>query len=170
LELSPENNRLAGRVELLRGDVAERRLGLDEATHARLLSEVTHVVHAAGNVKLNRSLAEARRDAVMPLREIVTFCRGCRPFRELDYISTVGVAGRLRGLVPEAPLARPRVFRNTYEHAKADAEDELWAAIRAGLPATVHRPSMVVGDSHTGKIIHFQVFYHLCAYLSGART
>jgi hypothetical protein len=29
---------------------------------------------------------------------------------------------------------------------------------------------MVVGDSQTGKIIHFQVFYHLAEFLSGART
>jgi len=103
-ELSPKDNRLAGRVELLRGDVAEPHLRLDEATYARLLSEATHVVHAAGNVKLNRSLAEARRDAVVPLREIVTFCRNCRPFRKLDYISTVGVAGRLHGLVSNRRL------------------------------------------------------------------
>ena len=42
--------------------------------------------------------------------------------------------------------------------------------MQAGLPATIHRPSMVVGDSQTGKVIHFQVFYHLCEFLSGRRT
>lgn len=29
---------------------------------------------------------------------------------------------------------------------------------------------MVVGDSTTGRIIHFQVFYHLSEFLSGRRT
>jgi hypothetical protein len=29
---------------------------------------------------------------------------------------------------------------------------------------------MVVGDSKTGKIIHFQIFYHLCEFISGRRT
>jgi nucleoside-diphosphate-sugar epimerase len=38
------------------------------------------------------------------------------------------------------------------------------------MPITVHRPSMVVGDSRTGKIIHFQVFYHLAEFITGRRT
>jgi nucleoside-diphosphate-sugar epimerase len=29
---------------------------------------------------------------------------------------------------------------------------------------------MVVGDSKDGRVIHFQVFYHLAEFLSGART
>ncbi len=29
---------------------------------------------------------------------------------------------------------------------------------------------MVVGDSRTGKVMHFQVFYHLCEFLSGQPT
>ncbi|MDV7391197.1 hypothetical protein RZS08_07585, partial [Arthrospira platensis SPKY1] len=33
-----------------------------------------------------------------------------------------------------------------------------------------HRPSMVVGAAATGRIIHFQIFYHLCEFLSGRRT
>ena len=35
---------------------------------------------------------------------------------------------------------------------------------------TLHRPSMVVGHAETGKVIHFQVFYHLCEFLSGRHT
>jgi hypothetical protein len=29
---------------------------------------------------------------------------------------------------------------------------------------------MVIGDSQTGKIIHYQIFYHLAEFLSGRRT
>ena len=29
---------------------------------------------------------------------------------------------------------------------------------------------MVVGDTISGRIIHFQIFYHLCEFLSGRRT
>ena len=32
------------------------------------------------------------------------------------------------------------------------------------------RPSMVVGETGTGHVLQFQVFYHLCEFLSGART
>ena len=46
----------------------------------------------------------------------------------------------------------------------------LFKEISAGLPATVHRPSMVVGDLRTGKVIHFQVFYYLAEFFSGLKT
>lgn len=169
-ERNPADRRLIGQVEFLRGDVTQRRLGLDPAGYQRMTHEVTHVVHAAGNVKLNRTLAEARRDAVVPLQEVLSFCRSCRGFRKLDHVSTVGVAGRLRGLIPEAPLDQPRAFRNTYEQAKAEAERVLLQEMAAGLPATIHRPSMIVGAARTGRIRHFQVFYHLSEFLTGARS
>lgn len=164
---------LGGRLRAIRGDVCEPKLGLDDSDHERLIREVTHVIHSAGTVKLNRTIDEARNSAVGSVKNIVAFCRHCQTsgqFTKLDYVSTVGVAGRMPGLVPEEPLTQPREFHNTYEQSKAEAETYLLGEMQADLPATIHRPSMVVGDSRTGKVIHFQVFYHLCEFLSGKRT
>lgn len=161
------------RVRLLRGDVCQPHLGLEPADYQELSETVTNVLHAAGDVKLNQSIADARRTAVGGLKEIIDLCRACQDsggFRKLDYVSTVGVAGRMPGLIPERRLTEPRKFHNTYEQAKAEAEDLLWDEMERDLPATIHRPSMVVGDSKTGKILQFQVFYHLCEFLSGRRT
>lgn len=163
----------AGRVEALAGDACEPLLGLDEATHARLAGEVTHVVHAAGDVRFDRPLDEARRSAVDSVEHILALCRAAAAhgrFVKLEHLSTVGVAGRTSGLVPEAPLPRPRGFHNTYEEAKAEGEDRVLDAASRGLPATVHRPSMVVGEARTGRTIHLQVFAHLAQFLVGART
>jgi nucleoside-diphosphate-sugar epimerase len=71
--------------------------------------------------------------------------------------------------MPERRLPEVTDFHNTYEAAKAEAERVVWAEGQ-GLPITVHRPSMVVGESGTGRVIHFQIFYHLCEFLSGMRT
>lgn len=164
---------IAGRVEAFRGDVTQHRLGLDEPDWDRLSSEVTHVVHAAGNVKLNRPLPEARQAAVDSLRHVLSFVESCRrtgAFQKLDYVSTVGVGGLMPGPLPERAIVERRAFRNSYEAAKAEAETVLLEEMDRGLSATIHRPSMVVGDSLTGKIIQFQVFYYLCEFLSGART
>src|SRR5262249_9735033 len=79
-ELDPTRPPVAGRGEVLGGDVCQSDLGLERETYRRLTKEVTHVIHAAGNVKLNQSLAEARRSAVTSLREIISFCRDCRLF------------------------------------------------------------------------------------------
>jgi thioester reductase-like protein len=171
-ELDPDG-RLAARVEALAGDVAAPRLGLEEGTYRRLCGDVTHIVHAAGNVKLNQPLADAGRTTLAATQHVVALADAAQrhgPFRKLDLVSTVGVAGRTHGLIPEQPLLRPRTFRNSYEAAKARAEAWLFTQAPAGLPLTVHRPSMVVGDSQTGRVIHFQVFYYLCHFLAGKRT
>jgi thioester reductase-like protein len=134
---------------------------------------VTHVIHCAGSVKLTQPLETARIHAVDAARHVVKLCKDAAQvgqFKKLEFVSTVGVAGRIMGLVSEQPLRQPRRFHNTYEQAKAEAETYLLGEMQAGLSATIHRPSMVVGDSQTGKIMHFQVFYHLCEFLSGRRT
>lgn len=171
--LKPADSVLALRLCPLRGDVTQPLLGMPPNQYRQLSKEVTHVIHAAGNVKLNQSLKEARKDAVGSAREVTGFANACREngqFRKLEYVSTVGVAGRHPGLLQEAPLTQARRFHNTYEEAKAEAENYILEQIGEGLPATVHRPSMVVGDSRTGKIIHFQVFYYLSEFCSGTKT
>lgn len=161
------------RVEAFRGDVSLPNLGLSAGEFDRLSREVTHVVHSAGNVKLNMSIEEARRSAVAAAEHVVALARACQRhgrFGKMEFVSTVGVAGRTPGLIREELLTHDRRFHNTYERAKAEAETFLAGEMRAGLPVTVHRPSMVVGDARAGKIIHFQVFYYLAEFFSGKNT
>jgi nucleoside-diphosphate-sugar epimerase len=160
-------------MEAVSGDVSLPLLGLIPANYERLSREVTHVVHAAGNVKLNQSLADARHSAVDSLQHVIEFANiglGQGKLRKLDYLSTIGVAGRRPGVIAEEPLTESRGFHNTYEQAKAEAEALLWDRMQSGLPATIHRPSMIVGDSRTGRIIHYQVFYHLAEFFVGLKT
>lgn len=162
------------RVRTLRGDVSAPRLGLSPADYEALGAALTHVVHCAASVKMNMSAEQARRssvDAALGVVDLTERCRRGGRFRKLDYVSTLGVAGRMRGLVPEQPLRQRREFHNTYESSKAEAETLLLERIEHdGLPATIHRPSMVVGDSRSGRIIHFQIFYYLCEFLTGRPT
>lgn len=166
----------ASQIELVPGDISQPGLGLTAEHAERLVGQVTHVVHSAGNVKLNQPLDEARRTAVGSATGIVDFVRRCQEngrFKKLEFVSTVGVAGRRPGLVPEAAFLEeraPRDFHNTYEAAKWEAERYVLGQMQLGLPATIHRPSMIVGDSRNGHIIHFQVFYFLTDFLLGRRT
>jgi thioester reductase-like protein len=172
-KIGPERTGGAPRLDAYAGDVTIPALGLSADVHERLVRDLTHVIHCAGNVKLNMPLDEARRAAVQSTEHVLAFAEDCARvgrFRKLDLVSTVGVAGRWPGLVPERALPEASAFRNTYEAAKAEAEVLIRAHMARGLPVTIHRPSMVVGDSQTGRIIHFQVFYHLCEFLSGRRT
>lgn len=164
---------LASRIRPLKGDMTLPNLGLAPKDYAAVSSETTHIIHCAGIVRMNLSIEDARKSSVNSARSILDLARSCHEhgvLRKVEYVSTVGVAGRRAGVLPETWITEEREFHNTYEQAKSEAEDLVRQGIEAGLPITVHRPSMVVGNSTTGKIIHFQIFYHLCEFLSGRRT
>jgi len=172
-EIGPGETGLRDRVRAFRGDTTQQRFGLTEDEYSALAASCTHIVHAAGVVRMNLPIEEARRSAVGSTRQIIAFALACKAvgiLRKVEFVSTVGVGGRMP-LVPEEWLDEPREFHNTYEQSKAEAENLLRQEMEAHkLPVTVHRPSMVVGDSITGKIIHYQVFYYLCEFLSGRQT
>jgi thioester reductase-like protein len=162
----------ASRIRAIRGDISLPGFGLGAEELVRLGSETTHIVHCAASVKLNMTLEQARATAVVPTRTVLALGRRCAEsgnLRKIDLVSTVGVWGRAPGLMPERPVPEVREFHNTYEAAKSEAERVIWEEA-VGLPITVHRPSMVVGETGSGRVIHFQVFYHLCEFLTGART
>lgn len=158
------------RVRAFRGDTTVAHFGLDDSTYADLCAECTHIVHSAGNVRMNLPIERARLSSIGSAKQIIALANACTQLQKVEFVSTVGVAGRTDGAVPETWIRTPRQFHNTYEQAKAEAEDVIRAELERGLPLTVHRPSMVVGDTISGRIIHFQVFYHLCEFLSGRRT
>lgn len=171
--VDPADQEVRGRVRALQGDTTEESFGLTASEYEALASTCTHIVHAAGVVRMNLPIEDARKSAVGSTRQLVALALACQAagnLQKVEYVSTVGVGGRTP-LVPEEWMDQPRVFHNTYEQSKAEAEVLLRQEISAhDLPVTVHRPSMVVGDSLSGKIIHFQIFYYLCEFLSGRQT
>jgi len=162
-----------GRVTMLRGDTTLPRFGLTGADFERLSRQCTHIVHCAAVVRMNLPLAEARDSALGAAQNVVCLAQQGREhgvLQKVEFLSTVGVWGRHPGRLPERIITEPRTFHNSYEHAKAEAETYLEQRIVEGLPVTIHRPSMVVGDSRTGRVRRFQIFYHLVEFLTGART
>lgn len=164
--LAPGDPALATRLEILRGDIRDPGLGLDKAAYARVGGGVTHAIHCAADIRLDRSLEEARESILGGTRYVVELCRlSARrgTFRRFNHFSTMEVAGDLSGVVKEEFLTGvKRRFLNAYEQAKAETEDYLDGLHREeGFPVTIYRPSMVVGDSETGQALKFGSFYHL---------
>lgn len=162
------------RIQALRGDATQPHFGLSDTSYAGLTGDLTHILHCAGTVRMNLPLEEARHSALDSTRHTLALARTLAEagrLAKVEFVSTLGVAGKRPGLFPEVWLDEPPAFHNTYEQAKYEAEVLVGKAIeRERLPITVHRPSMVVGDNRTGRIIHFQIFYYLCEFLSGRRT
>jgi thioester reductase-like protein len=156
------------------GDMTKPELGLSSADYQMIVDNCTNIIHCGGVVRMNLSIEEARQAALDPAREIIALAKRIQQENKLlkiEYVSTVGVVGKLNRPLTEELVTEEREFHNTYEQAKAETEEYLYTYMKEHtLPITIHRPSMVVGDSQTGKNINFQVFYHLCEFLSGKRT
>jgi thioester reductase-like protein len=67
-------------------------------------------------------------------------------------------------LILETELQHDAGFRNNYEETKYLAELEV-EALKPELPVTIHRPSVVCGDSETGETAKYDGIYYLIQYL-----
>lgn len=160
-------------VSGFRGDVELDNSGLHEGALSQLQSSITHIIHCAASVKLNMSVTQAERACLIPTLNILKLAKTWHHsgvLKKVEYVSTVGVLGRGGPILTEDFLFSDRRFHNTYESTKAACEVHVHKAIVEGLPITVHRPSMVIGDSKTGHVKSFQVFYHLAEFLTGQKT
>jgi long-chain acyl-CoA synthetase len=68
------------------------------------------------------------------------------------------VSGRRTDLVYEEDLEKGQDFFNTYEQSKFESE-RLVRNVADWMPVTIFRPSIVIGESKTGKTTLFNVIY-----------
>ena len=153
-----------GRIELTKGDITAPDLGVGR-DGARILEDVTEVWHLAAVYDLAVEPETARRVNVDGTARILEFCRARRRFDRLQHVSTCYVSGRYEGTFTEEALAEGQAFRNAYESTKYEAELLVREAMAAGLPATIYRPGIVVGDSHSGATQKYDGPYFFASYL-----
>jgi thioester reductase-like protein len=152
-----------GRITLIEGDITEPGLGLDDPDAlTRRTVEVFHLA-AAYDLSVRRDIG--LRVNVDGTRHVLEFAAACAGLRRLQHMSTCYVSGRYAGVAGEGDLARGQVFNNSYEETKFLAEVEVRAAMHRGLPATVYRPAIVVGDSRTGETQKYDGPYHVIRLL-----
>ena len=140
---------LRGRVRLAEGDITDANLGLRDAD--ALKARVTSIYHLAALYDLSVARDVAMRVNVHGTERVLHFAAQCRQLERLHYVSTCYVSGRHRGVFHESDLDVGQVFNNHYEETKYLAEVAVRRMMRAGMPATIYRPSIVVGDSVTGE-------------------
>jgi thioester reductase-like protein len=155
------------RVEVLVGDIAERRFGIGNDDWERLQAETTVAYHLAAIYNLAVPLEVAQRVNVDGTGNVVELCVGCEKLQRLNYVSTAYVAGDRKGVVYEHELSLGQGFKNHYESTKFQAE--LWVQQELGnVPTTVYRPAIVVGDSRTGETQKFDGPYYMLRTISKA--
>jgi thioester reductase-like protein len=153
---------LAG--DVLEGDVARMHLGLSGAEYRRAATEVTQLWHLAARYDLGADQDQLRAVNLEGTRNVLELARAAQRLERLHHFSTTVVSGDREGVILEDELEMGQRFNNRYERSKYEAERLVRRAM-SEVPATVYRPSIVVGDSRTGEIDRFDGPYYLAILL-----
>ena len=152
-------------VHLYEGDITEPNLGLGSALgDPDLLAGVDEVYHLAAvyDLSVDADLAEAVNvrgtERVLDAAERLDVGR-------FHYVSTCYVSGRYDGAFTADHLREGQSFNNRYEASKYRAEVAVRDRMAEGLPATVYRPAITVGDSRTGETDKLDGPYNLLRLL-----
>ncbi len=138
----------AGRIRMVEGDITRPDLGLGEGKE--LKEETVEIFHLAAVYDLSVKRDLAMRVNLDGTRFVLDLARACPRLQRFQYVSTCYVSGRYAGAYTEYDLEKGQEFNNYYEETKYLAEVEVQRRMREGLPTTIYRPAIVVGDSGTG--------------------
>lgn len=153
-----------GRIHLYEGDITLPDLGLTEQIRS-LQQETLEVYHLAAAYDLAIARELGMRVNVDGTHHLLRFAENCPNLRRFQYVSTCYVSGRYDGTFAENDLEKGQAFNNYYEETKYLAEVAVQQQSRGGLPATIYRPAIVLGDSHTGETQKYDGLYYIMQWL-----
>jgi nucleoside-diphosphate-sugar epimerase len=147
-------------LEFYETDFLKIRMGLGEDEYENLCSRGLSIIHCASDTSFaEKDRAKVMKSNVESLTEILNFALKSKA-RCFHFISSAYAAGSDCIECPEAPVNATH-FTNVYEESKAHAENIVSRRCReGGLPYTIIRPSIVYGDSVTGRSLKFNALYY----------
>ena len=138
------------RVRVVRGDLAEPRLGLDEQRFDELARKIDVVYHAGARVNWLQPYQELKAANVKGTEEVLRLAARHRTAR-VHYVSTTGVFAQKGGPKATAADTGPAEQLPTgYQQSKWVAEQIVREAQRRGLPVTIYRVDTVCGSQVSG--------------------
>jgi thioester reductase-like protein len=162
-ELESADSSLQGRIDILEGDIAQPGLGLRGT--AGLVDQIVEIYHLAAIYDLSVGREIAMRVNVEGTRNMLAFACECPALERFQYVSTCYVSGTHAGPFSEEDLDRGQRFHNFYEETKFLAEVDVQKRMREGLPVSIYRPAVVVGDSRTGMTQKYDGPYSIIRFL-----
>ncbi len=149
-------------IKLIEGDITSPGLGISEQIS---LDEINEVFHLAAIYDLSVQEPIAKKINEEGTHHVIEFSKSLPGLKAFQYVSTCYVSGKFEGTFKEDDLERNQTFNNYYESTKHEAEKYVRTAMKAGLPAIIYRPAIVVGNSHTGETQKFDGPYYVIQWL-----
>lgn len=152
------------RIELVEGDITQDDLGLG-ADYADRQTETQEVFHLAAVYDLGVDREVGMAVNVRGTEHVLEFAEGCPDLERFQYVSTCYVSGRHEGRFAHDDLDVGQSFNNHYEETKFLAEVAVQERMTQGLPATIYRPAITVGDSETGETQKYDGPYYFIRWM-----
>ena len=145
--------------KVVSGQVYEPRLGLDDEAYTYLLENVDEIWHCAADTSFpERKRKQAERVNVQGTLNVLKLAVESKCYF-FHHMSSAYVAGKVRGRCLEEYVPQ-RQFYNVYEETKHIAESHVLENCgRENIRVNIYRPSIIYGDSRTGKSLSFKAFY-----------
>ncbi|MER7023671.1 MULTISPECIES: amino acid adenylation domain-containing protein [Streptomyces] len=143
---------LLERIVAVPGDLRLPRLGLADGPFADLAARVDLIFHNGARVDLVDPYARLRDANVLGTQEVLRLAAGRAV--PVHFVSTNSVLLASRGnpevLREDRRVPAESVLPNGYVRTKWVGEELLREARRRGVPAVIHRPGRITGDTRSG--------------------
>ena len=145
----------ASRIIPVVGDLSQPRLGLTEVLFIGLAATIDVIYHNGAQVNAMYPYERLKASNVSGTVEVLRLA-GLQRTKPVNFISTLAVFfsdAYVGKTVVESEFAHLDAgLQGGYKQSKWVAETLIQAARARGLPATIHRPGRILGDSQTGII------------------
>jgi nucleoside-diphosphate-sugar epimerase len=147
-------------LKIFEGDISLPDIGLTEAAKKEIAASTDELWHCAASL----SFQQEDRDEIFRMnvdgtRHVLDVLKLTRN-RRIHHVSTAYIAGNRPDIALETEINVGQTFKNPYEESKCKAEVLIAEEQRRGaITASVYRPSIVIGDSRSGRVTHFHGVY-----------
>jgi NAD(P)-dependent dehydrogenase (short-subunit alcohol dehydrogenase family) len=154
------------RVTPVVGDLAQQRLGVDEAWIEEHRGRIDHFFHLAAVYDMTAEDEANERANVTGTRNAVALANALEA-GILHHASSVAITGSYKGMFREDMFDEGQDLPSSYHRTKF--ESEKIAREESSVPWRVYRPSIVIGDSRTGEMDKIDGPYYFFKALQKAR-
>ncbi|HQO09546.1 MAG TPA: SDR family oxidoreductase [Clostridiales bacterium] len=153
-------------LKVYEGYIDKEGLGLSPSEREIIARDITEVIHCASETDFSeRNRKHIETVNIGFLNNVLNYANDSKA-AHFHYLSTAYSAGSAEGECAEE-INIPSGFTNVYEETKNRAEKLADSFCRdKGMRLTIYRPSIVYGESGTGRSRKFNAFYYPVKALS----
>jgi len=151
---------LRTRIVIVRGNLTDPQFGLSSGDYARLVQTTDSIIHCAAslNRKSEKSCLNVNLRGTLEMIKLAVAARDHHGLRRFRHVATVAVAGqRANEVVREDDAVQwDRSDYDPYARTKKFCEHMI-RELLPGVPRTIFRPSIVLGDSRHPETTQFDM-------------